>query len=251
MTNNPTDLESLISSTLDAIEISEKGIEKCMEPPSYEASGENEESLDTSESTVPASTDDDVDVLLSRLQEAAPKAKICPSGITNDPKDLDQLLDDLLTPDSIVDSMESLASELEAYLKDKDLTSGENERYHKQLLVNKDVSIAYKLNSNILEEQSAEGERIRGRLAELQTLGNPPQEVVEKLMMSQLPTGEADGDIAKEFESFLKEAGEGGLLPGLSKEDEEMLKKLTQDPNALKNLLVGDKPGAPGDCTVM
>ena len=238
------DLDSLISSTLDAIEGGPPGENRAP------ADGAHSSSTDTCQAGVNPGVENDVDALLTRIKEAAPQVKTSAAGTGSLENDMEKLFEDLLTPESIVESMESLALELEGYLNQNKATGDDCERYRKQLDIYKDISNAYKLNENILEDQSPEGERIRRRLSELQSLGSPPPEVVEKLMMSQLPTGGEDGDIAKEFESFLKEAGAGGLLPGLTKEDEDMIKKLTEDPTAFKNL-IGGKSGGPGDCSIM
>jgi hypothetical protein len=235
------DLDALISSTLDALDGSPAPTEQPETVPSSSVA-QNDSSTET---------EGDLDSVLSRIKEAAPQIKQVPQTEADTDSAIAKLFEDLLTPDSIVDSMEALAIELELYLKQQHGNSDDIQRYQKQLSIYKDVSSAYKLNEKILDEQTPEGERIRTRIAELQSLGSPPQEVVEKLMLNQLPAGDAAGDIAKEFETFLKEAGSGGVLPGLTKEDEEMLKKLSEDPNALKNLLGGADSGKPGDCSVM
>jgi hypothetical protein len=246
MTTNQ-DIDSLISSTLDALDMKKEELEptECALEPEAKVMENQSGSSDNSS----GSNENDVEELLSKLSKAAPKVDSERTGGSE--ADLAALLEGMLTPESIVDSMESLAEELEKFLNSKQTSSADTPRYRKQLDIYKDVSAAYKVNPNILEDPSPEGERVRARLAELQSLGSPPPEVVEKLMMGQLPCGEDGEDLAKEFESFLKEAGDGGLLPGLTKEDEEMIKKLTQDPNALKTLLSDPSGKPPTDCSVM
>ena len=236
------DLESLISSTLNAFDESSvpNENEKITEGIKFPSN-----SPDSPESIA----ENDVDELLSKLKSAAPKIAETPNEAVDSDEGLMKLLDGLLTPESILDSMESLATEVESFLSGTSESNPDIERYRKQLCIYKEVSASYKLNANILEEESPEGERVRSRLAELQSLGSPPPEVVEKLMMSQLPEGNGE-DLGKEFEQFLKEAGKGGLLPELTKEDEEMIKSLSSDPNALKNLL-GGSSDKPGECSLM
>ena len=247
-TSNGLDLDSLISTTLDAIDKHESQERSTLRVTSDSS---QEESVLTGKVTNKPE-DEEVEETLRRLKQVAPEVDTASKQAGSGSEEgLMNLLDGLLTPESIVDSMNSLAEELELFLEGKDETDVDVMRYRKQLAIYKEVSTAYKDNANVLEDQTPEGDHVRQRLSELQELGSPPHEVVQKLMMDQLPSNEQDGDIAKEFENFLKEAGDGGLLPGLSKEDEEILKKLTQDPNALKNLL-GDTSGKPpGDCSVM
>ena len=246
MTTNQ-DIDSLISSTLDALDMKKEECEPIHRAPWPEKEVTANESRPSENAS--ANNENDVEELLSKLSKAAPK--VDSERTDGSEADLAALLEGMLTPESIVDSMESLAEELEKFLNSQETPSADTPRYRKQLDIYKDVSSAYKLNPNILEDPSPEGERVRTRLAELQSLGSPPPEVVEKLMMGQLPCGEEGEDLAKEFESFLKEAGDGGLLPGLTKEDEEMIKKLTQDPSALKTLLSDPSGKPPTDCSVM
>jgi hypothetical protein len=242
--SSSTNLEDLITSTLEAIEVTGEDCQRnCEIVPDQDRPNKL--------SSQGLGAENDVDTLLSQIRQAAPKPKVETGGDASSFDDIDALMDSLISPQSLVESMEALSLELRSFLDGKDESTEDNRRYKMQLAIYKDVSAAFKLNPGILEEQSSEGDRVRARLAELQSLGSPPQEVVEKLMLSDLSSSGADSNIAKEFESFLKEASEGGFLPGISKEDEEMLKKLSQDPNALKNLLGTEKPGTPGDCSLM
>jgi hypothetical protein len=74
-------------------------------------------------------------------------------------------------------------------------------------------------------------------------------------MVSQLSEGgDSAGnssDLVKEFQQFMAQASgnDGPSLPGLTEEDEAILKQLTTDPNAMKDLLssMGNKDG---DCCI-
>ena len=236
------DLDALISSTLTAMDCA-KPVEK-----------ETKASIHASGGSISNdNSDDSVDKLISRIETAAPKVADHSSSSFDPSGDLGQLLEGLLTPESIVDSMESLALELESYLSHNKGTVTETERYRKQLEIYKEVSSAYKKDASILDAQSDEGERIRNRINDLQSLGSPPVEVVQKLMLSQMP-GDVDSasslDIGKEFEQFIRESGGAGSIQGLSKEDEEIIKSLSQDPDALKKLL-GSGSDKPEDCSIM
>lgn len=215
------DLESLISSTLNALDV--VPVEEDVVAPGAD---------------VPATLSDDVDECLSKIREAAPQVA------SNDKDDsLSNLLDGLLSPNAILESMEGLATELAIFLEGKE-DSEEIANYRRQLAIYEEISVEFKKDSNVAESKTPAGDRVRQLLEELQSLGSPPVEVVEKLMSQQLQES-GDEDIGKEFEEFLKAAG--GSFPGMTKEDEDIIKQLTQDPNALKNLLGANKPG---DCVI-
>ena len=195
---------------------------------------------------------EDVDDLLSKLKAAAPKVvenQSEASGLGS----FDKLLDDLLSPEAVLDSMEDLANEMESFLSDKSPAFPEYARYVKQAEIYRAVSTAYRSNPKVLEMDNPDSESIKKKLDELQTLGSPPPEVLEKLMKSEFSNDDGQKtDLGKEFEQFLKGATSGGLIPGLTAEDEQIINELTRDPNALKNLLgdvtSGDKNG---DCCLM
>ena len=239
------DLESLISSTLTAIDGRKDGDKEDLTGQKSE-----EKSRETVQVHSPGN-ETDVDDVLTKLKSAAPKVADASSSSNGLGDGLEKMLEDLLTPESILESMEDLSVEMEKFLADKTGDSADITKYRRQLVIYKRVSTAYKSNPSVLDDSSPESSEIKLLLEELQTLGSPPPEVVEKLMSSQFGGEGTEGeDLGKEFEAFLKEAGNGGLLPGWTKEDEEIIKQLTQDPNALKNLLGGgNKP--PGDCSVM
>ena len=239
------DLESLISSTLRAIDVTKEGAstEEPIDSLINELLPETNEAL--------ASNETEVDDVLTKLKSAAPKLadSTVPGEALGD--GFEKMLESLLTPESILESMEDLSVEMEKYLADKTDDSSDSTKYRRQLAIYKQVSCAYESNAGILDESSEQAAAIKLLLEELQGLGSPPPEVVEKLMANQFGgEGSDEEDLGKEFKQFLKEAGNGGLLPGLTREDEEIIRQLTQDPNALKNLLGGgNKP--PGDCSVM
>ena len=223
-----TDLESLISSTLTALDAKAETVVDCFVT--------NEE----------LSTQNDLDDCLTKIREAAPQVESSENGPTSDDDSLSRLLDGLLSPSAILDSMEGLSVELEKYLQENELSdSTDLDKYRRQLVIYKDISAEFKLCPDVAESDSTAGGHVRELLAELQSLGPPPAEVVEKLMGAQLSENGAD-DLGKEFEEFMKAAGGAAGIPGLTPEDEEMIKQLTKDPNALKNLL-GNKPG---DCCI-
>ena len=238
------DLEALISSTLTAIDSKTREQNPVIPEFGIEPNAQGNPAC--------TETDDTVDKLLSDIKIVTPQVSNPSSNAAGEDADIGKLLEDFLTPDSIVESMESLAFELDIFLRGREVQDEDTKRYQSQLAIYREVSEEYKLDPNILEADSEKGERIRARIADLQQLGSPPAEVVQKLMLNQLPGNEEaeDFDIGKEFEKFVQESGSGGLLSGLTKDDEEMIKHLSQDPNALKNLL-GSGSGKPGECSLM
>ncbi len=236
-----TDLDALISSTLNAIEGDD-----VLKP-----------SKDTEE--VPGGIlkpDEgvDVDECLKKLDNAAPK--VVDSTDESDGA-LGKLLDDLLTPETILDSMEALSVEMDKFLASgPSLSADELVKHSRQSEIYKEVAKLYKETPNIGEDESTPNSaHLKDLLAELQELGQPPKEVIESLMVSQLSGDGLDGgsmDFMKEFQQFMGQAASGdgpANLPGLTKEDEEILKQLTSDPNAMKDLLssMGNKDG---DCCI-
>jgi len=237
-----TDLDSLISSTLSAME----NTVKTERPPAQKA---NDAVVEASTST------NDVDDCLTKIRQAAPQVSSQSSGDVSDDS-LDKLLENLLTPDTIMESMEALSIEMEKFLVGKEDDISEETKVHRrQLEIYKKVAIIYKDSPNIGDgNDSSEAVEARELLAELQSLGQPPTEVVEKLMMSQLAGDEGHEGLMKEFEQFMKVAPGAGGFPGLSKDDEEIIKQLSENPDTMKNLLSsfgGPQNGKPaGDCCI-
>jgi hypothetical protein len=238
------DLDSLISTTLSAIEAKE---------PHDEDSTQSAEDMKYHARAGNTCEGQEVDDLLRKIEAAAPKASTDAHSEASGLGGFDKLLDELLSPDAVLESMADLAKEMDAFLSDKTTEYPEYERYCKQAEIYKELSTTYRTNPEVLKMASSESDDVKKRLDELQALGSPPPEVLEKLMKSEFAN--ADGnktDLGREFEQFLKEAGAGGLIPGLTPEDEQIINQLTRDPNALKNLLgdvgSGDKNG---DCCLM
>lgn len=238
-----TDLDDLISSTLSALDNGKKA-EEVMAPPSVAARA----------SEHPVEELNDVDECLKKLDTAAPKVVSAPESSD---EGLGHLIDTLLTPETILDSMQSLSDEMDKFLSgNPELNHDELRKHTRQSQIYKEVAKIYSDSPNVTDEDtSPEGVRLRSLLSELQDLGQPPKQVIESLMVSQLSEGgDSDAnssDLVREFQQFMTQASgnDGPSLPGLTKEDEEILKQLTSDPNAMKDLLssMGNKDG---DCCI-
>jgi hypothetical protein len=241
-----SDLDSLISSTLTAIDATKTAKESSKDIPKLSDSN----GCPSSESLA-----DEVDECLNKLGAAAPKVQAGPEASDDA---LGQLLDNLLTPDTVLDSMQALAVEMDKFLATgPSLTIDELNKCKRQSEIYNEVAKIYETSPGINEDDtSEESVRLRALLTELQDLGQPPKEVIESLMMSQLSEdGDADSsEFVREFQQFMSQAASGSSsgspnIPGLTKEDEDILKQLTSDPNAMKDLLsnMGNKDG---DCCI-
>jgi len=236
-----SDLDALISTTLTAIEGDDKTKDMKQGEGSLDAPHAKEEATE-------------IDECLEKLEKAAPKVVDHTDGTD---ESLGKLLDDLLTPDTILDSMESLSVEMDKFLASGPTLSEEDlQKHSRQSEIYKEVAKIYKETPNISEDDSSPASvHLRQLLAELQELGQPPKEVIESLMVSQLGGDGVDGgssEFMKEFQQFMSQATSAGgsdSLPGLTKEDEEIIKQLTSDPNAMKDLLSG-MGNKDGDCCI-
>jgi hypothetical protein len=171
-----TDLDSLIESTLSAMNSAEETSKRS----NINANGVQEME----------SANNDVDECLAKLKQAAPQVS-SQSNAPDTEESLDKLLENLLTPDTILESMEALSVEMEKFLVGKEEDeSEETNKHRRQLEIYKNVAAIYKDSPNISDASSPEAVQAKELLAELQSLGQPPNEVVEKLMMSQLSSEE-------------------------------------------------------------
>lgn len=217
-------LDELISSTLTAID---------------SADSPKVVTQESADKTSETKSSDDVDEILKKLGNTS-------SGSDSNPAaDITNMMESLLSTDTIMESMELLSVELDAYLGDpesvRSLSEADLKRHNAQLVIYKQLAVLYKEHPKAVDDASTpQGQDTQRLLDELQTLGSPPNAVIEKLMMEQLSglnSESGSSDMIKEFEEFMKQAGSAGGMPGFTKEDEEIMKQLSRDPNALKSLL--------------
>jgi hypothetical protein len=230
MTSDHDALKDLISSTLSAIDAAEPELKPATDAPVVDTETSN-------------SNSDEVDDILKKLAGASEKPQ------KKETDDMSGMLESLLSQDTILESMELLAVEMEEFLgnsaSSSSLSVADKTRHERQLGLYQQLSSIYKDSPEAIEDPDSEQSKsVQILLDELHELGSPPSAVIEKLMMEQLSSmgaeGAESGDMVKEFEAFMKQAGSaGGLLPELTKDDEDMIKKLSEDPNALKDLMGG------------
>jgi len=148
------------------------------------------------------------------------------STVSADPdfdKDITSFMSSMLSNDLICEPLQQIADHLEPWLKSqKGLSSSEKSRYEEQLKLYKKICSVYKSNPDPLPE--APREEVQRLLGQLHNLGQPPEEV-----MKQISPKEAE-DGGESFEDFMKSMG---LDQGLGAAEQDLLKKLTEDPEEL------------------
>lgn len=152
------------------------------------------------------------------------------TAVGNDQGFADQLsniMTSMLSKDVIVEPLQQMAGALEPWLKEqKGLASADRTRYEAQLKLYKDIIHIYdSCDSDVPDSAKNEVNRL---LAELHTMGEPPAEV-----MKQIAPKEADSN-DESFEDFVKQMGLG---EGLGSAEQDLLKKLTEDPEELTNVM--------------
>lgn len=159
---------------------------------------------------------------------------------------MSKLMTSMLSKDVIVEPLQQIHDALEPWLRDSaqsGLSASERTRYEAMLKVYKEIIKVYKsVPEPVPDSAQAEVQRL---LSELHALGEPPEAV-----MKQIAPKEADaGD--ESFEDFVKSMGLGDNL-GAAEQD--LLKKLTEDPEELTKVMkdmagkLGDGEGADEAC---
>jgi len=137
------------------------------------------------------------------------------------------LVTSMLSKDVIVEPLQQIADALEPWLKDqKDLKSSDRGRYESQLKLYKEIINIYKNVSDPVPEDAQQ--EVHKLLADLHLLGEPPAEVMKQIAPKEAENGE------ESFEDFVKSMGLGDNL-GAAEQD--ILKKLTEDPEELTKVM--------------
>lgn len=137
------------------------------------------------------------------------------------------MMTSMLSPELILEPLQQIAEAFEPWLaKQTSLSSSERTQYESQLKHYKDIIKVYKGSPNPLpQEAQLEVQRL---LSELHTLGQPPDEVMKQIT----PKDAEDG--AESFEDFVKSMG---LADNLGSAEQDLLKKLTDDPEELTKVM--------------
>lgn len=150
-------------------------------------------------------------------------------------KHLTNMMSSMLSPDLLTDSYQRIAGELEPYLKTKKgLSKADRSRYEAQLRLYHALIGVIKSNPDPLPD--AARDQVHRMLAELQTLGNPPDEVMAKIVPPEAATG------GESFEGLMREMGLDSNLAG---PEQDLMKKLAEDPEALTEAMKQMAGGLP------
>jgi len=142
-------------------------------------------------------------------------------------KNLTSMMTSMLSNDLICEPLEQIADQLEPWLKSqKGLAAADRSRYESQLKLYRHIISIYKKNPDPLPEGARE--EVQRLLAELNALGQPPDEVMQQVTPKE---GEDGGE---SFEDFMKSAG---LADGLGAAEQDLLKKLAEDPEELTKVM--------------
>jgi len=149
-------------------------------------------------------------------------------------KQLTNMMTSMLSSDLLTDSMKQIADALEPYLKTKKgLSKDDRKRYEAQLRLYRSIVGVYKTNSDPLPDHARE--QVQRMLAELQTLGNPPDEVMAQVVPKEVAEGES-------FEDMMRNMGLDSNLAG---PEQDLMKKLADDPEELTKVMKEMAGGVP------
>lgn len=148
---------------------------------------------------------------------------------------LSGLLTSMLSTELLCDPLQQIVDRLEPWLKQqKGLSSSERSRYESQLRVYRQLLAVYKGSPDPLPD--AAREQVQRLLAELQAYGQPPDEVMRQIAPKEAEEG------GESFEDFMKQMG---LDSGLGAAEQDLLKKLTEDPEELTKVMKDMAHGLP------
>lgn len=140
---------------------------------------------------------------------------------------MNSLMTSMLNNNLITEPLRQIADALEPWLKSqKGLASSDRSRYEAQLRLYRTIIEVYQKSPDPLPEDRRE--EVQRLLTELHSHGQPPEEV-----MKQVQPKEAE-DAEGTFEDFVKSMG---LSEGLGAAEQELLKKLTEDPEELTKVM--------------
>lgn len=139
------------------------------------------------------------------------------------------LVTSMLSKDVIVEPLQQIAEALEPWLRDqKDLSKSDRDRYEAQLKLYKQIITVYKSAGDADPVPDPVQQEVQSLLTQLHLLGEPPTDVMKQIAPKEAENGE------ESFEDFVKSMGLGDNL-GAAEQD--LLKKLTEDPDELTKVM--------------
>jgi len=149
-------------------------------------------------------------------------------------KNLTTLMTSMLSNDLICEPLQQIADGLEPWLKaQKGLSASDQSRYEAQLRLYKQILAIYKGNPDPLPDTARD--EVQRLLSELHSLGQPPDEVMRQIAPKDAEEG------SESFEDFVKSMG---LDSGLGSAEQDLLKKLTENPEELTKVMKDMAEGA-------
>jgi len=150
-------------------------------------------------------------------------------------KSLTTLMTSMLSNELICEPLQQIAEKLEPWLKSqKGLSQTDKSRYEGQLKLYKQILKVYTSKEDPLPELARE--EVQRLLTELHSLGQPPEEVMRQVAPKDAEEG------GESFEDFVKTMG---LDSNLGSAEQDLLKKLTDEPEELTNLMKDMAQGLP------
>lgn len=142
-------------------------------------------------------------------------------------KSLTSLMTSMLSSELICEPLQQITTKLEPWLKSqKGLAQADQTRYENQLRIYKQILSVYSSSPDPLPEDART--QVQGLLTELHTHGQLPEEVLQ-----QVTPKEAEGE-QENFDAFVKSMG---LDANLGSAEQDLLKKLTEDPEELTKVM--------------
>lgn len=154
-------------------------------------------------------------------------------------KSIGSLMTSMLSKELICDPLQQIADNLEPWIQSQSsLSSADRTKYEGQLAQYRKILAVYNNSPDPLPEEARE--EVQRLLAELHSLGQPPPEV-----MAKITPKDADGG-DESFEDVMKSMG---LDKGLGAAEQDLLKKLAEDPEELTKAMKEMAEGLPDqDC---
>jgi peroxin-19 len=142
-------------------------------------------------------------------------------------KQLTTLMTSMMSSDLICQPLQQIVDAMEPWLKSqKGLSASDRSNYEAQLRTLKQILTVYKNSSDPLPDDKRD--EVQKLLTELQDYGQPPDEVMKQIAPKDAEEG------GENFEDFMKTMG---LDSNLGAAEQDLLKKLAEDPEELTKVM--------------
>jgi len=152
-------------------------------------------------------------------------------------KSLTTLMTSMLSNELICEPLQQIADKLEPWIKgQKGLAQSDKARYEGQLKLYRQILNVYNASPDPLPDVARE--EVQRHLTELHALGQPPDEVMKQVAPKDVEEG------GESFEDFVKSMG---LDSSLGSAEQDLLKKLTDNPDELTKAMKDMAQGLPDE----